>query len=129
MTKERKDLILYRSERARETMKEARLMIDSGFFNAAVNRLYYACFYAVSAILLTKNLVSSKHRGVLALFNQNFVKPQIVDSKWGRFYKELYENRQHGDYIDFKAFDKDEVEDSYREGNEFIKLITELIEK
>jgi uncharacterized protein (UPF0332 family) len=35
-------------------MKEARLMIDSGFLNAAVNRLYYACFYAVSAILLTK---------------------------------------------------------------------------
>jgi uncharacterized protein (UPF0332 family) len=110
-------------------LKETQAMMEKGFFNAAVNRLYYACFYAVSSLLLTRNLVSSKHRGVLSLFNQNFVKPAIVNNKWGRFYKDLYENRQHGDYVDFTTFDKEEVENLFREGTEFVEMIAELVEK
>lgn len=45
-------LISYRLERANETLKEAKLLTDNGFFNAAVNRLYYSCYYAVQALLI-----------------------------------------------------------------------------
>jgi uncharacterized protein (UPF0332 family) len=50
MTKEERALIEYRMERARETLGEAKMMFDAGRTNAYVNRLYYACFYAVSAL-------------------------------------------------------------------------------
>ena len=71
MTPERRALLQYRLARARETLDEARLLLDGGHANACVNRLYYACFYAVSALLLTEGQTSAKHRGVRALFDRH----------------------------------------------------------
>jgi uncharacterized protein (UPF0332 family) len=61
-----KDLVLYRMTRASETLEDARILANAGRWNACVNRLYYACFYAVSALLVRHGLSSSKHAGVPA---------------------------------------------------------------
>ncbi len=61
-----KDLIAYRLQRARETLEDARILAKAARWNTCVNRLYYACFYAISALLATKGLASSKHSGVRA---------------------------------------------------------------
>jgi len=61
------ELITYRCLRSEETLNEAKLLFDAGYYNAAVNRLYYACFYIVSALLLTEGMSSAKHSGVKAL--------------------------------------------------------------
>ncbi len=58
MTQGSKDLILYRLERARETIEEARILANAARWNACVNRLYYACFYAVSTLLVKDGLAS-----------------------------------------------------------------------
>jgi len=81
MRQETKTLILYRMGRAHEALDEALLLLQEGHANTFVNRLYYACFYAVSALLLTKGLSSAKHSGVRALFHQKFVKPGVVDAE------------------------------------------------
>jgi uncharacterized protein (UPF0332 family) len=65
------DLVVYRMARARETLEEAHILADSGRWNACVNRLYYACFYSVSALLLREGLSSSKHAGVRGIFNRS----------------------------------------------------------
>jgi len=52
-------LVKYRLERANETVLEAETLIRNGFYNAAVNRLYYACYYAVTALLVKKQDKSS----------------------------------------------------------------------
>ena len=70
MTEWSKDLVLYRMTRADETLEDARILAKAGRWNACVNRLYYACFYAVSALLVRDGLSSSKHAGVRSLFNQ-----------------------------------------------------------
>ena len=57
-------LIKYRIERAEETYNEALLMLSEEHLNACANRLYYACFYSVSALLSKRSLSSSKHTGV-----------------------------------------------------------------
>jgi len=69
VTKLSEDLILYRIVRAKETLEDARILAGSKRWNACVNRLYYACFYAVSALLIQNDLSSSKHTGVRSLFN------------------------------------------------------------
>jgi len=89
MTEETKVLILYRLERAREALEEAGILLNTGHANTFVNRLYYACFYAVSGLLLTRDLSSAKHSGVRALFHQNFVKPGIVSTELGKIYEKL----------------------------------------
>ncbi len=65
---------MYRMTRATETMEDVRVLANAGRWNACVNRLYYACFYVVSALLVSHGLSSSKHTGVRSLFNQQYVK-------------------------------------------------------
>ena len=57
-------LLRYRLKRAQEALLDARLLADAGRWNSCVNRLYYACFYAVSALLLQRGLLSTKHSGI-----------------------------------------------------------------
>lgn len=129
MTQEKKALILYRLERARESLEEASLLIRNGHSNTFVNRLYYACFYAVSALLLAKDLYSAKHSGVRALFHQTFVKSGIVKVELGQIYDKLFRNRQKGDYVDLIHFDVDEVKDWHDEARSFVEMIEVLIKK
>jgi len=65
-----KNLVMYRMTRADETLEDARILAKAGRWNACVNRLYYACFYAISALLVRDGLSSSKHAGVRSLFNR-----------------------------------------------------------
>ena len=84
MTKEEAVLIAHKLSRAREALDEAQLMLDADHLNAYVNRLYYACFYAVSGLLRTKEISSSKHAYVRAKFHQEFVKPRVVGVDMGK---------------------------------------------
>ncbi len=85
MTDGASDLIKYKLERSAETLEEAKLMLQSSHLFGAANRVYYACFYAVSALLLSKNLSSPKHSGVLSLFNKHFVKTGLIQSNLASF--------------------------------------------
>lgn len=60
----RQSLMKYRLERANETIEEARLLNENGHYNTAINRLYYACFYAVQALLLKNGITATTHAGV-----------------------------------------------------------------
>jgi hypothetical protein len=97
--------------------------------NTFVNRLYYACFYTVSALLLTRGLSSAKHGGVRSLFHQNFVKPGLVDTELGQIYDRLFDNRQKGDYADLIRFDPDEVSDWYNEAHEFVETLGDIVKR
>ena len=125
----RQDLVRYRIERARETFEEALLMQREGHWNACANRLYYACFYAVTAMLAKKGLASSKHTGVKSLFNKYLVKTGHVDKEKGRLYNELFEARKEGDYVDFVVFDRDTVQPWIPKVSEFINAMFLLSEE
>lgn len=71
-------LVRYRLEQAVETLREASLLLDQSAWRGAQNRAYYAMFYAVLALLATRQLGSSKHSGVLGLFDREFVKPGLL---------------------------------------------------
>lgn len=129
MKEEKLTLVLYRLERARESLKEAKILSESGYANTFVNRLYYACFYAVSALLLSRGLSSSKHSGVRSLFHQNFVKHGIVETRLGQQYDKLFDNRQKGDYGDLIRFDLNEVRNWYDEAQEFVETIENIVKK
>jgi len=85
MTSERAVLVRYRLERARESLAEARLLLQAGHTNTFVNRLYYACFYAASAALLAEGKSATTHSGLRTLFHQGLVKPGVVPSNWDAF--------------------------------------------
>ena len=128
MTKWSKDLVSYRMTRANETLKDARILANAGRWNACVNRLYYACFYAVSALLVRHGLSSSKHTGVRSLFNRQYVKTGKVPKNLARIYNDLFERRQEGDYIDFVRFQESQVLPWISKAEQLIEYLTILAE-
>jgi len=124
----KKEIVKYRLERSNETYEEALLMKREKHWNTCANRLYYSCFYAVSALLQKHDLVSSKHSGVKALFNQHFVKTNVVSKEKGKLYNRLFDARQEGDYIDFVYYSSEDVTPWIKEVRIFINTISKLTE-
>ena len=122
------ELIRYRKERSTEALEMARLAIENGYLRDAVNRLYYTCFYAVTALLLTKDMSSSKHRGVQSLFDQHWVLVGHVPREWGRFYHNLLKHRQKGDYEDLVVFEREDVAEWLREAERFHDALFSQVE-
>lgn len=123
------ELIRYRIKRAFETLEEARLMAESAHWNGCVNRLYYACFYAVNALLLTKGLASPKHTGVRSLFSLHFVREGEFPKSLAALYNSLFDTRQESDYEDFFAADPAETADWLTQAERFIAHAQRLVEK
>lgn len=99
--KDRKNLIEYRLSRAVETLEEAQYNADGGYYNTAVNRLYYAAYYAASALMLANGLTATSHAGIKTMLSLNFVRPGHLEVEHGKTFLTLFENRQSGDYEDF----------------------------
>ena len=127
MTGELQDLVQYRLERAFETFEDAQLLSNAKRWKSCVNRLYYSCFYAVSALLAQNQLASSKHTGVLSLFNIHFVKTGKISQETAEIYNDLFDNRQEGDYTDFVKFSEEQVRPQISKTDSFIKTIANLI--
>ncbi len=127
MTKEKRALIEYRMERARESLDDARIMFDASRINAYVNRLYYACFYAVSALLLTRGLSTSKHGYLRSLLHREFVKTGLIPKDLGTHFDLLFDNRHKGDYEDFVHFEAEQVAGWLKPTEEFVDHIDRLI--
>ncbi|MBP7865220.1 MAG: HEPN domain-containing protein [Acidobacteria bacterium] len=104
--KELHELIRYRLERAKETVDEANLLAGAGHWNACVNRLYYASFYAVSALL---GIHPSRHTGVRSAFGQHYIRTGLISKDLGTLYNDLFESRLEGDYEDFTRMDPEMV--------------------
>jgi uncharacterized protein (UPF0332 family) len=95
---ERADLIRHRLTRAGETIEEAELLLHAEKLPGAVNRIYYAVFYAASALLLKHGLSSAKHAGVIELFHREIVNKGVLDSEFGKILERAFANRTEGDY-------------------------------
>ena len=104
--KSRADLVNYRVDKALETLKEADYNAVGKYYNIAVNRLYYAAYYVISALLIKSGYECSTHAGVKTLFSLHFVKSGIFDLEYAQILNSLFNNRQAGDYEDFNYCDQ-----------------------
>jgi len=114
-------------QRAKETISEANVCIQSGLWCFAVNRLYYACFYAVSALLIKNDFTAYKHTVVLNQFGLHFVAKGIISIEQGKFYKQLFNLRVEGDYDDWITIEAEDVISRLEPAQKFIKEIEKLI--
>ena len=125
----RSDLVNYRIQRSCETMREARLLAKEGFYNAAFNRLYYACFYAALALLVRNGIPTSTHAGVKMMLGLHFVSKGILEREYGKMFSRLFEIRHSGDYDDFVYCDKEMTDEYTPLAEAFIQRIKDLLEE
>jgi uncharacterized protein (UPF0332 family) len=81
-------------EQAYETLREAEILLNESALRGAINRAYYAMFYAVSALLATRKAGASKHSGVLRLFDLEFIKPGLLPKELSRSLRLAFNRRQ-----------------------------------
>ncbi|MCG2709180.1 MAG: HEPN domain-containing protein [Thermodesulfovibrionales bacterium] len=120
-------LILYRLESAREKLKACIDLLENADYKDSVSRSYYAIFTAARALLATKQLDSSKHSGVIALFNQHFVKPGIIHKEMSKLIEKAKLYREQADYGDFFVVSKDEAEAQIQSAKRFIAEVEHVI--
>lgn len=111
----------HRLKRARETFAEAITLLGSDSLNGALNRFYYAAFYAARALLATKEVDSSKHSGVISLFHSHFVKPGIFDREKAKALSRSFEERQDSDYEDFVSLTSDDIAEIHQQVKVFVE--------
>jgi uncharacterized protein (UPF0332 family) len=90
MRPEQESLILYRIARALDTLDDAKILASNRKWNSSINRLYYAAYYAVIALLLKHELNPATHNGVKTNFTEHFIKTHIIDKKYGKLYAQLF---------------------------------------
>jgi len=120
-------LVSYRLQRAKETLLEADALIRDNYYNAAVNRLYYACYYAVIALLAKNGISASTHKGVKIMFGMHFIVTGKIANKYSKFYSQLFNDRISGDYDDFLRYDMEMAKEIRPMAEEFIEEITKEI--
>jgi hypothetical protein len=121
--------VRYRTTLAREAMDVAMSALKDGHLHSAVNRLYYACFYMVSALLFAEGHASSKHSGIRSLFNRYWIKTGRLPVEMSSFYRDLFNHRQQGDYDDFVDFTIDDVRAWREQADAFVAHISAEIER
>lgn len=123
MTGSSQELGTYRISQARDSLREADVLQREGMsLRSVMNRLYYAMFYAVLALLQTKQLGTSKHSGAIALFDKEFVKTGIFPKELSKALHRAFELRQKGDYME-------EAEISVADMEEIRPLAEQFVDK
>lgn len=128
-TFDKQQLITYRMERARETLKDAHVLnIQEGSPESIINRAYYAMFYAALALLTTQGKGSSKHSGVIALFDQLFVKSGELPKSMSKALHKAFDLRQIGDYRELIELDPNQAKEILGSAGEFVQAVQNYLE-
>ena len=126
---DRNSVVSYRIERAYSTLDEAEMVANQGRYNLAANRLYYAVYYAASALLISNECPVKTHSGMISQMNLLFVKTGILTFDDGALISQLFSLRQSSDYEDFKEVTQENIEELTPRVKELIKKLKNLVEK
>ena len=120
----KKDLIQYRLESAREMLRDARVLEENGGSPVSiVNRAYYSVFYAALALLVTADVEPTKHTGVLAKFDELFVRQGVLSKEMSRIIHHAFDMRQAGDYQKSRVITAEQALEVLTAAEQFVKTI------
>lgn len=118
----RKAVVDYRMEKAGIALEDADFLTEAGKYNIAANRLYYALYYAASALLISKGIPTKTHSSLLTQISLHLVKTGILSAEDGKLLKVMFELRHEGDYEDFIEVTQEDI-------LEYTPRVSELIDK
>ena len=118
-----KELAGYRMERAREMLSAAEGNLGIGQYKTSLNRSYYAIFHAMRAANILKGFDSSKHSGVIAFFNKEYLKEGIMDCQLSAVIKGSSFLREKSDYDDFFIASRKEAEVQLKNARGFLNTV------
>ena len=116
-------LLHYRLQQAYETLRESDILLSENALRGTVNRAYYAMFYALLALLATRQLGTSKHSGALSLFDREFVKTGLFPRNLSRSLRLAFNLRQTHDYGEMVEIDLPTASQTLSNAREFVDAV------
>ena len=126
---ERRAIVEFRLEKALRALEQAQGVIVLKYWETIANRLYYAAYNAISALLIANGNTAQTHSGVIHLFGQQFIKTGVFPAEMGRLYHKLFTMRQTGDYDDTYGITEEDVLPFVEPTRKLIEQTTELAKK
>jgi uncharacterized protein (UPF0332 family) len=121
----------YRMTQAEETLAEVIKMQNADFSpRSIINRSYYAMFYAVLALFIHSSTPhkTSKHSGVIGIFNKEFIHTGKLDARFAKMLYDLFDERMELDYRDFAQVSEEDAHNAALSAQEFVSAIKKLTE-
>ena len=122
-----RELAGYRIERANEMLEAAKKNLEIGQYKTSLNRSYYAIFHAMRAANILKGFDSSKHSGVIAYFNREYLKSGILEKSLSVIIKNSAFLREKSDYDDFFIASRKDAEKQLEDANAFVMVIEQFL--
>lgn len=115
----RQEIVLYLNQ-AHEMLTVAAHNLNNDFYASAINRAYYAIFYAANAMISTQGLARSKHSGVIGAFRQVFIKPGLIEAEYSHIYGRVMDDRHLGDYEIHRTITNDRATSDLEDARRFV---------
>ena len=127
MPDNRRELIKYRLESARERLNSAEVLLASKSYKDSIGRSYYAMFTAVRAILAVDEVDFKKHAGVISYFQREYIKTGKFDKRYSKYLSNAFRIRNDTDYADFYIVKRQDAEEQYERAVELLRAIEEYL--
>ena len=124
---ERTILVSLEYEKGKSFLEQAEKIAELGFWDMVANRLYYAVFHAVTALLIKNGHKVGTHKGVVLLFGQHYIKTGIFSINEGRLYSQLQTMREKADYVCTFQTSQEEIIPMLEPARKMIEKIGEII--
>lgn len=128
MDERKKELCYYRLEKAKICLASAKVLVQSGDYCGAANRSYYAIFHCIRSLLALEGIDFSKHSGVMAYFQKNYVKSEIFAKEYSKILMEAFEVRSESDYDDYYMISKEDVNCQIQNAEFFLNGIIKYVD-
>lgn len=129
ITKNIKALVSYRLEQADESLEAAEVLFKNKLQRPCVNRSYYTMFYAVLALLAVVKKETSKHSGVISLFDKEFVKQGVITKDFSRWLHDAFDLRQRSDYAAEFSISLEDAKEVMKHATIFVKEVKNVLRK
>lgn len=123
MLEPKKELMKYRLDMARERLHSAKILLEDGSYKDSIGRSYYAMFTSVRALLAVDGQDFSKHAGVIAYFQKEYIKTGRFDRKFSKYISQAFQIRNNTDYADFFLVSGKDALEQYRRAEEFLQAV------
>lgn len=129
MDNRQKDLANYRIQEAQNTLQVATNCLNDGFYKDAINRSYYASFYAIKAVLALGTVDFKRHKDVVAYFNKEYVATEVFPREVGRRLATLKQLREKSDYDDFYIASKEKATEQVETATLILNTVKNYLEQ
>lgn len=126
--------LLFRNSlvKCRQAFSDAAFSIQGQRKQNALNRMYYAIFYAALALGYKHSFVTSKHTQLMGWFNKKFIyQEKVFPEIMVKIYKEAFMNRQEADYEMLTASEMtmDQVTIHFNDCEFFLKTVFDYLKE